>query len=150
MNKMLALIPAIIISSLATGCAVISSSATTDADLLVRAGKALNQNPESLKLRTRSTTTTSVTWQVEDISQTRYNCEYLSLGVVDDAGTTCKEIPKKWSFTCPEGFRKSPGFTVCEEISPIQLVNNKLQGHQRRMLYKEDLQRMGYWHEYYE
>lgn len=142
MNKMLALIPAIIISSLATGCAVISSSATTDADLLVRAGKALNQNPESLKLRTRSTTTTSVTWQVEDISQTRYNCEYLSLGVVDDSGTTCKAIPKKWSFTCPEGFYNIPPATVCFE-------RDRGLGHDR-VLYKEDLQKMGLWHESYE
>lgn len=143
MNKMLALIPAIIISSLATGCAVISSSATTDADLLVRAGKALNQNPESLKLRARSTTTTSVTWQVEDISQTRYNCEYLSLGVVDDAGTTCKEVKKTvvtWS--CPEGFQKAPGFSACNEI-------DRGFGHDR-ILYKEDLQKMGYWKESYE
>lgn len=143
MNKMLALIPAIIISSLATGCAVISSSATTDADLLVRAGKALNQNPESLKLRTRSTTTTSVTWQVEDISQTRYNCEYLSLGVVDDAGTTCKEVKKTvvtWS--CPEGFYKYPGFIGCHEKYNPSGVN--------RLLRKEDLQKMGLWHESYE
>lgn len=143
MNKMLALIPAIIISSLATGCAVISSSATTDADLLVRAGKALNQNPESLKLRTRSTTTTSVTWQVEDISKTRYNCEYLSLGVVDDAGTTCKEVKKIVTWSCPEGFYKAPGeFSVCIErdrgLGPS------------RILYKEDLQRMGYRKESYE
>lgn len=142
MNKMLALIPAIIISSLATGCAVISSSATTDADLLVRAGKALNQNPESLKLRTRSTTTTSVTWQVEDISKTRYNCEYLSLGVVDDAGTTCKEVKKVVTWSCPEGFYNIPPATACHE-------RDRGLGHDR-LLYKEDLQRMGYWHESYE
>ena len=137
------LLASIVIGSVLTsGCSIISNSVTTDADLLVRAGKALNQNPESLKLRTRSTTTTSVTWQVEDISKTRYNCEYLSLGVVDDSGTTCKAIPKKWSFTCPEGFQKAPGFSACNEI-------DRGPGHSR-ILYKEDLQRMGYWHESYE
>lgn len=138
------LLASIVIGSVLTsGCSIISNSVTTDADLLVRAGKALNQNPESLKLRTRSTTTTSVTWQVEDISQTRYNCEYLSLGVVDDAGTTCKEVKKTvvtWS--CPEGFQKAPGFSACNEI-------DRGFGHDR-ILYKEDLQRMGYWKESYE
>lgn len=137
------LLASIVIGTVLTsGCSIISNSVTTDADLLVRAGKALNQNPESLKLRTRSTTTTSVTWQVEDISKTRYDCEYLSFGVVDDAGTTCKAIPKKWSFTCPEGFQKDPGFTVCHEI--------KRDAAHDRTLYKEDLQKMGLWHEYYE
>ena len=137
------LLASIVIGTVLTsGCSIISNSVTTDADLLVRAGKALNQNPESLKLRTRSTTTTSVTWQVEDISQTRYNCEYLSLGVVDDSGTTCKAIPKKWSFTCPEGFYNIPPSTVCFE-------RDRGLGHDR-ILYKEDLQRMGYWHESYE
>lgn len=138
------LLASIVIGSVLTsGCSIISNSVTTDADLLVRAGKALNQNPESLKLRTRSTTTTSVTWQVEDISQTRYNCEYLSLGVVDDAGTTCKEVKKTvvtWS--CPEGFQKAPGFSACNEI-------DRGFGHDR-ILYKEDLQKMGYWKESYE
>lgn len=138
------LLASIVIGTVLTsGCSIISNSVTTDADLLVRAGKALNQNPESLKLRTRSTTTTSVTWQVEDISQTRYNCEYLSLGVVDDAGTTCKEVKKTvvtWS--CPEGFYNIPPATVCFE-------RDRGLGHDR-ILYKEDLQRMGYWHESYE
>lgn len=138
------LLASIVIGSVLTsGCSIISNSVTTDADLLVRAGKALNQNPESLKLRTRSTTTTSVTWQVEDISKTRYNCEYLSLGVVDDAGTTCKEVKKTvvtWS--CPEGFQKAPGFSACNEI-------DRGFGHDR-ILYKEDLQKMGYWKESYE
>lgn len=138
------LLASIVIGSVLTsGCSIISNSVTTDADLLVRAGKALNQNPESLKLRTRSTTTTSVTWQVEDISQTRYNCEYLSLGVVDDAGTTCKEVKKTvvtWS--CPEGFQKAPGFSACNE-------RDRGLGHDR-ILYKEDLQKMGYWKESYE
>lgn len=138
------LLASIVIGTVLTsGCSIISNSVTTDADLLVRAGKALNQNPESLKLRTRSTTTTSVTWQVEDISQTRYNCEYLSLGVVDDAGTTCKEVKKTvvtWS--CPEGFQKAPGFSACNEI-------DRGFGHDR-ILYKEDLQKMGYWKESYE
>lgn len=138
------LLASIVIGSVLTsGCSIISNSVTTDADLLVRAGKALNQNPESLKLRTRSTTTTSVTWQVEDISQTRYNCEYLSLGVVDDAGTTCKEVKKTvvtWS--CPEGFYKYPGFIGCHEKYNPSGVN--------RLLRKEDLQKMGLWHESYE
>lgn len=138
------LLASIVIGTVLTsGCSIISNSVTTDADLLVRAGKALNQNPESLKLRTRSTTTTSVTWQVEDISKTRYNCEYLSLGVVDDAGTTCKEVKKTvvtWS--CPEGFQKAPGFSACNEM-------DRGPGHSR-ILYKEDLQRMGYWKESYE
>lgn len=138
------LLASIVIGTVLTsGCSIISNSVTTDADLLVRAGKALNQNPESLKLRTRSTTTTSVTWQVEDISKTRYNCEYLSLGVVDDAGTTCKEVKKTvvtWS--CPEGFQKAPGFSACNEI-------DRGFGHDR-ILYKEDLQKMGYWKESYE
>ena len=138
------LLASIVIGTVLTsGCSIISNSVTTDADLLVRAGKALNQNPESLKLRTRSTTTTSVTWQVEDISKTRYNCEYLSLGVVDDAGTTCKEVKKTvvtWS--CPEGFQKAPGFSACNEM-------DRGPGHSR-ILYKEDLQRMGYLKESYE
>lgn len=138
------LLASIVIGTVLTsGCSIISNSVTTDADLLVRAGKALNQNPESLKLRTRSTTTTSITWQVEDISKTRYNCEYLSLGVVDDAGTTCKEVKKTvvtWS--CPEGFQKAPGFSACNEI-------DRGFGHDR-ILYKEDLQKMGYWKESYE
>lgn len=137
------LLASIVIGSVLTsGCSIISNSVTTDADLLVRAGKALNQNPESLKLRTRSTTTTSVTWQVEDISQTRYDCEYLSFGVVDDAGTTCKEVKKVVTWSCPEGFYKYPGFIGCHE---------KERGlGQHRILRKEDLQKMGYWHESYE
>lgn len=150
MKKLFAFIPAVCLSTMLTGCAVVSNSMTTDADLLARAGKALSTNPNSLKLRTRSMTTSTVTWQVEDTSLTRYNCEYLSLGVVDDEGTTCKEVERTvvtWS--CPKGYKKGrPGFSVCEiDYSPDL---SDYDPNKERVIYKEELQQMGYWKESYE